>query len=141
MQYGIQMYSVRDLTEKDLALALQKVSEIGYKSVEFAGYFGHSAEEVKAMLEQFGLTVSGTHSGLDDLEKDFANPLRWACGSSISRKPWIFRNMEEWILFCPLRTINWCATLPMIRCILFVCAPAVMWWPRLPKREEWLPMA
>lgn len=71
MQYGIQMYSVRDLTEKDLALALQKVSEIGYKSVEFAGFFGHSAEEVKAMLEQFGLTVSGTHSGLDDLEKDF----------------------------------------------------------------------
>lgn len=77
MQYGIQMYSVRDLTEKDLAFALQKVSEIGYKSVEFAGFFGHSAEEVKAMLEQFGLTVSGTHSGLDDLEKDFEGTVRY----------------------------------------------------------------
>lgn len=77
MNYGLQMYSVRDLTEKDLALALQKAAEIGYKSVEFAGFFGHSAEEVKAMLERFGLIVSGTHSSLDDLEKDFEGTVRY----------------------------------------------------------------
>ena len=77
MQYGLQMYSVRDLTEKDLALALRKVAEIGYKSVEFAGFFGHRAEEVKAMLEENGLTVSGTHSGLGDLENDFEGTVRY----------------------------------------------------------------
>ena len=77
MKYGLQLYSVRDLAEKDLALTLQKVAEIGYKSVEFAGFFGHSAEEVTAMLEQCGLTVSGTHSGLGDLENDFEGTVRY----------------------------------------------------------------
>lgn len=71
MEYGIQMFSVRDMTEKDLAGALKKMAEIGYKNVEFAGFFGHSAEEVKAMLEENGLQVSGTHSGLKDLVEDF----------------------------------------------------------------------
>ena len=77
MNYGLQLYSVRDLTEKDLALALKKVAEIGYKNMEFAGFFGHSAEEVKAMLEENGLTVSGTHSSLDDLEKDFEGTVKY----------------------------------------------------------------
>lgn len=77
MNYGIQMYSVRDITEKDLAGALKKVAEIGYKTVEFAGFFGHSAEEVKAMLEENGLAVSGTHSSLEDLEKDFAGTVKY----------------------------------------------------------------
>ena len=49
MEYGLQLYSVRDFTQKDLAYTLKKVAEIGYKYVEFAGFFGHSAEEVKAM--------------------------------------------------------------------------------------------
>ena len=71
MEYGIQMYSVRDITEKDLPGALKKMAEIGYKNVEFAGFFGYSAEEVKKMLEENGLKVSGTHSSLKDLIEDF----------------------------------------------------------------------
>lgn len=65
--YGLQLYSVRDITESDLASSLESVAKIGYKSVEFAGFFGHSAADVKAMLENNGLSVSGTHSPLDDL--------------------------------------------------------------------------
>ena len=67
MEYGIQMYSVRDLTKDDLAGALRAVAEIGYKFVEFAGFFGHSAEEVRAMLDENGLEVSGTHTGVGEL--------------------------------------------------------------------------
>lgn len=77
MNYGLQMYSVRDITEKDLAGALKKVAEIGYKTVEFAGFFGNSAEDVKAMLEENGLTVSGTHSSLEDLVKDFEGTVKY----------------------------------------------------------------
>ena len=69
-KYGIQMYSVRDLTEKDLRSALQQVSELGYKYIEFAGFFGHSAEDVAAMLKEFGLEVSGTHSSYNDLRPE-----------------------------------------------------------------------
>ncbi len=70
MEYGLQLYSVRDVTEKDLDGALRAVAELGYKFVEFAGFFGHSAEEVRAMLEKYGLSVSGTHTGCGELTAD-----------------------------------------------------------------------
>ena len=77
MEYGVQLYSVRDFMEKDMAYTLKKVAEIGYKYVEFAGFFGHSAEEVKAMLDENGLIVSGTHSSLDELEEDFEGTVKY----------------------------------------------------------------
>ena len=77
MDYGLQLYSVRDVTEQDLEGTLKKVAEIGYRYVEFAGFFGHSAEEVKAMLDRYGLIVSGTHSGLGDLDADFAGTVKY----------------------------------------------------------------
>lgn len=66
-EYGIQMYSVRDLTEKSLKEALEKVAKLGYKYIEFAGFFGNSAEDVKSWLDENGLKCSGTHTGLHAL--------------------------------------------------------------------------
>ena len=77
MEYGLQLYSVRDFTEQDLECTLKKVAELGYRYVEFAGFFGPSAEEVKAMLDRYGLIVSGTHSGLGDLDADFAGTVKY----------------------------------------------------------------
>ena len=65
--YGIQLYSVRDAMQEDMKGTLQKIAAMGYKYVEFAGFFGHSAEEVKAMLDETGLIISGTHSSWEDL--------------------------------------------------------------------------
>ena len=77
MDYGLQLYSVRDVTGTDLEGTLKKVAEIGYRYVEFAGFFGHTAEQVKAMLDNYGLIVSGTHSGFDDLDKDFDGTVKY----------------------------------------------------------------
>jgi sugar phosphate isomerase/epimerase len=66
-KYGLQLYSIRDITENDLASSLERVAALGYDFVEFAGFFDHSAEDVKAMLANTGLTISGTHSPLNDL--------------------------------------------------------------------------
>ena len=71
MDYGIQLYSVRDLAEKDLSAAVKRVAELGYSSVEFAGFFGHSPEEVNEMLRENNLRVSSTHSGFDDLVNNY----------------------------------------------------------------------
>ena len=38
---ALQLYSVREDMEADFAGTLQKVKEIGYDGVEFAGLFGH----------------------------------------------------------------------------------------------------
>ena len=65
--YGLQLYSVRDLTKTDLKEALRRVAQMGYRYVEFAGFFDHSAKDVKAWLDEFGLAVSGTHTGMDAL--------------------------------------------------------------------------
>ena len=70
MEYGLQLYSVRDLTGTDFEGALREVAALGYRFVEFAGFFGHSAEEVKRMLDAYGLSVSGTHTGWQELTAD-----------------------------------------------------------------------
>lgn len=64
VEYGLQMYSLRDITKDDLRGALKKVAEMGYKYVEFAGFFGNSAEDVRAWLDEYGLICSGTHTGI-----------------------------------------------------------------------------
>ena len=70
MEYGLQMYSVRDLTKTDMRSALEQVAKMGYSFVEFAGFMGNSAQDVKSWLQEFGLRVSGTHTPLAELEDD-----------------------------------------------------------------------
>ena len=67
MEYGLQLYSVRDITKNGLQDAMQKVADLGYSFVEFAGFFGNSAPEVGRMLRETGLRVSGTHTGWEEL--------------------------------------------------------------------------
>lgn len=70
MEYGLQLFSVRDVTERDMEGALRQVAEMGYRSVEFAGFFGHSAQEIKGWLDKYDLTASGTHTGMSELTGD-----------------------------------------------------------------------
>ena len=67
---AVQLYSVREDAAADLAGVLAKVKEMGYDGVEFAGYYDHSAEAVKKMLDDSGLACVGTHSGIDTLLGD-----------------------------------------------------------------------
>lgn len=67
MKYGLQLYSVRDITEQDFEGALREVANMGYAMVEPAGFFGCRAEDVAAMLKHYGLTVSGTHTSYKEL--------------------------------------------------------------------------
>ena len=69
-EYGLQMYSVRDVTKDDLHGALKAVAEMGYRYIEFAGFFGNPASDVKAWLDEFGLVCSGTHTGIDLIRPD-----------------------------------------------------------------------
>src|SRR5512133_139191 len=59
---GLQVYSVREQAAKDLAGVLAAVSKIGYKGVEFAGYYDHKATEIRKMLDDNGLVACGTHT-------------------------------------------------------------------------------
>ena len=58
---GMQLYTVRSELEKDFDGTLAKVAAIGYKEVEFAGYFGRTPQEVKAALKKHGLSSPSAH--------------------------------------------------------------------------------
>jgi len=64
---GLQLFSIRDLTEKNFFGTLEIVGKIGYTGVEFAGYFGASAKDLKNALKNYGLKPAGSHIGIDGL--------------------------------------------------------------------------
>lgn len=69
---GVQLYTLRDLAARDLAGTLAQVAQVGYKEVEFAGYHGRSAREVRAMLDANGLAAPSSHVPLDALLRNAA---------------------------------------------------------------------
>ena len=71
-QVAVQLYSIHKYIKgKDgLVKALQEVAKIGYKGVEFAGYYGASADELKKMLADAGLVACGTHVGRAEFGPD-----------------------------------------------------------------------
>ena len=67
---AVQVYSVRVIAEKDTAGVLAEIGKLGYQGVEFAGYYGHSAQEIRKILDDNGLKAAGTHIGLETLLGD-----------------------------------------------------------------------
>ena len=67
---GLQLYSVREDCQRDLPGTLEAVARMGYAGVEFAGYYGRSARELRQMLDGLGLRCCGTHIGLNTLVGD-----------------------------------------------------------------------
>lgn len=72
MKIAVQVYSVRDgiKDSKTLLKALEKIKEIGYDGVEFAGYFDTDAKKIKKKLDELGLECVGGHIGLENFEKE-----------------------------------------------------------------------
>ncbi len=67
---ALQLYSVRNEMAQDFKGTLQKVKDMGYDGVEFAGLFGNSPEEIKAMCKEIGLTPISAHVPLADMLAD-----------------------------------------------------------------------
>jgi sugar phosphate isomerase/epimerase len=70
---GMQLYTVRTLLEKDFDGTLAKIRGIGYREVEFAGYFGHTPRQVRDSLKRQGLTSPSAHIDYASLTGD-----KWA---------------------------------------------------------------
>jgi sugar phosphate isomerase/epimerase len=75
---GVQLYTVRDLMKKDLSGTIAKVATIGYKEVEFAGYFNHSPADIRAILDKNGLAAPSCHVGYDVVEKHWPETIEAA---------------------------------------------------------------
>ena len=59
---GLELYTVRTEMAKSVDRTLAAVAAIGYKEVEFAGYFGKSPQEIRSFLDADGLVAPSAHS-------------------------------------------------------------------------------
>jgi sugar phosphate isomerase/epimerase len=66
---GLQLYSVREILPNDYDGTLKKIGSLGYREVESAGYFQHTATEVKQAMSNAGLHLVSAHYSSDDLHK------------------------------------------------------------------------
>lgn len=64
---AIQLYSVREKTSKDFLGTLEKLADMGYEAVQFAGFFDTPATELKNCMERVGLAAAGSHMPFESL--------------------------------------------------------------------------
>jgi sugar phosphate isomerase/epimerase len=64
LKVGLQMYTLRDELAKDFLGTLRQAAKLGYEGVEFAGYGGLTAPELRAELDALGIVSLGSHISL-----------------------------------------------------------------------------
>jgi len=77
--------------KSDFEGTIAKVASIGYKEVEFAGYFDHSPKDVRAILDKNGLTAPSCHVPYSTVEMMWPQALDAAhtIGHKLIVNPWI----------------------------------------------------
>lgn len=98
---GLQLYSLRDQCKTDLPGMLAAVAKIGYKGVEFAGYHGRTAQELRKLLDDNGLVACGTHTGYDTVLGDKLKEtveFNRIIGNKFLIVPWMEgKTKQEWL--------------------------------------------
>jgi sugar phosphate isomerase/epimerase len=94
---GIQLYTVRDLMQKDVQGTLKQIAAIGYREIEFAGLFDKKPETVAKWLKEDKLTSPSSHIPLDRLKKDLQGVVDEArtLGNTIVVCPWVDESMRK----------------------------------------------
>jgi sugar phosphate isomerase/epimerase len=75
---GVQLYTVRSEMQRDFEGTLARVGEIGYREVEFAGYYDRSAADVRRALDAANLRAPAAHTGIEAFERDADGTLSMA---------------------------------------------------------------
>ena len=99
---GLQLYTVRDMMKADLPETLARVAAIGYKEVEFAGYFGRTPAQIRDLLRRNKLDSPSTHLSFDLLPNGWQKALddAKAIGHKWAAIAWIpeekRRTLDDW---------------------------------------------
>lgn len=65
---ALELYSIRELMQKDVLKSLEQTKKAGYDGVEFAGFYDMPAKQIKSKLDELNLKVCGSHTSLDLIE-------------------------------------------------------------------------
>ena len=87
LEIGLQLWTLRDLVASDLPAALAATREIGYGTVELAGFAGHEPEAMAEALRAAGLVAPSAHISypilLDDLDGVIASLRTVGCAGLV----------------------------------------------------------
>ncbi len=88
---GLQLYTLRDIMKVSVPATLKLVADIGYREMEFAGYYGHSAKEIKQLLDENALSAPSAHIMLDAFDSNMSQILEDAqtVGHKYLVIPWL----------------------------------------------------
>lgn len=75
---GLQLYTLRQNMAADFDGTLARVAELGYREMEFAGYFNRSAREVRQILDANGLVTPAAHIQLAAVRADLQREIDFA---------------------------------------------------------------
>ncbi|MDT8858850.1 sugar phosphate isomerase/epimerase [Alkalihalobacillus sp. MEB130] len=75
---GIQLYSVRDEFGDRALSTLKVLSDMGYRTVEFAGYDGIPALKMHSYLQRLGFKAPASHVSLEKLEGNLEGEIEYA---------------------------------------------------------------
>ncbi|SMF87732.1 Sugar phosphate isomerase/epimerase [Paenibacillus uliginis N3/975] len=91
LNVGLQLYTLRDQLENDFEGTIREVARLGYQGVEFHHFYGRTAEQVKALLDETGLEVIGTHVPYIRLQEALEEELAFhqAIGNQYIIVPWL----------------------------------------------------
>jgi sugar phosphate isomerase/epimerase len=88
--------------QRDVPATLARLAEIGYREVEFAGYFGRTPSDVRQLLERNGLSAPSTHVDYGALRTGWEQTVDQAAavGHQFVTIPWIAaedrRTLDGW---------------------------------------------
>lgn len=74
---GLQLYSVKEAAGENLLGTIEDVAEMGYQSAQFAGFFNHSAKDVKSKMDNVGIEPAGAHVPVTDFQENLDDTLRF----------------------------------------------------------------
>jgi sugar phosphate isomerase/epimerase len=67
---NVQLYTVRNEMAKDFEGSLRKIAALGYRQVEFAGYYNRTPEQIRALLDELKLESPSTHVPIQALRSN-----------------------------------------------------------------------
>ncbi|WP_026694288.1 sugar phosphate isomerase/epimerase family protein [Peribacillus kribbensis] len=88
---GLQLWTVKEETEKDFEGTLRKLAQMGYPGVEFAGFYQASSLCLKELLQETGLKPAGSHTPLEELIQKLEEVLDYnrGIGNKLIVLPWL----------------------------------------------------
>jgi sugar phosphate isomerase/epimerase len=99
--FGLQLYTLREECKTDLPGMLSAVGKIGFKGVEFAGYQGYSAKDLRKLLDDSGLVACGTHTPYESVLGDKLQEtieFNKVIGNKFLIVPWMTgKTKQEWL--------------------------------------------